>query len=264
MVHNHVVSMNEPNRVTLAHKARGVLARALGRDPSEFRSMSGIGKVSLLHHEVAVDLAVAVHVACARARSFVLREFLFERDIRALLGAPKGALVPDATAVIAHVSGSDMAVAFEVDLASENPSYIARTKIEPYAALQAAGHSIRGCRDWMVCCTVPSERRLNRLALAAWETAVPEGLWYFAVADSLDARNVLTAVWKTPRVVQERALLVAESPLHEQLVQGVPTDRTDQVSPGRYRTGGVSSRKYKKTEPVGPGVSYGEIHDEMV
>ena len=213
LVQVHVSALHEVSRFTLTPKAKGELARALGRDPGEFKAVRGIGKVNLAHHEGVVDLHVALHVACAHSRTFTLVEWMFEKDIRALLGASLKTLVPDATAVVENYSSYKMAMAFEVDLANESLSYFVRHKVESYADLREVGHPLRKCDAWIVCCTVPSERRLNRLALAAWEAGIPEGLWYFAVAGSLNERNILQAVWKTPRVVDGQARLVDESPL---------------------------------------------------
>lgn len=214
MVTSHVSSLNEPNRITLAPGARPVLAQAFGRSPEEYRLLSGIGKVNLPHHDGSVALAVALTVACARSERFQLTRFLFERDIRAQLGARSGSLVPDAAALLRDRAGRERAVAFEVDLATENPSFFARTKGEGYAALQGAGAPLLGCADWVVCLVAPSERRRNRLALSAWEAGVPEGLWYFAVADQVSDRTFLEPVWWTPRLVEggQGARLVLESP----------------------------------------------------
>ena len=220
LVQVHVNALHEVSRYTLTPKAKGVLARALGRDPGDFRAVRGLGKVNLAHHAGVVDAYVDLTVACARSRTFALAEWMFEREIRKLLGATAKTLVPDATAVIELRSGRKMALAFEVDLANEPLSYFVRTKIETYVDLHEAGHPLRQCEQWAVCCVVPSQRRMNRLALAAWEAGIPEGLWYFVVADSLTPRNVLQAVWKTPRMADERARLVDESPLQTVIAEG--------------------------------------------
>ena len=212
LVKVHLLALHEPNRITLTKKARGVLARALGRDPGEFRVMNGIGKVRLDHHERTVDLFVALTVACARTRSYRLVDFLLERDIRARIGNPHKSLVPDAIAVVEGPGGERRSVALEVDLGTENVNYVLRSKMEPYASLWQARHPLLGCDQWAVCCSVPKARRRNRLVKAAYEAEIPEGVWYFATTDSITERNILRDVWMTLRVQDDRARLVPESP----------------------------------------------------
>lgn len=226
LVDVHLTALHEPNRITLNARARRHLARTLGREPDDFRVMLGIGKVNLAHHEATVDVLIAARVGLAKSRRWRLVEYLLERDIRRKELVTRGALLPDAVAVLEGEGGERLAVAFEVDLGTENPSFIVQTKVEGYRRLREEGKPLLGCPSWLVCCTVPTERRRNRLAAAAWDAEVPEGLWYFAVQGEVGDQAILGKVWVTPRMVEGgRARLVAESPF-----QSVPTECTN----GRY------------------------------
>ena len=231
----HVGAMHDVNRYTLASKARPVLARVLGCSPEEFRVMRGLGKVNLAHHDGVVDLYVALKVAMAHSKHLELESFLLERDIRKRLDNRRGMQVPDAVAVVQNRDGQRMAVAFEVDLATENPRWVAQHKAVPYTELRETGQPLMGCSDWVVCCTVPSNRRMNRLALASWNAGIPEGLWFYLCADQLASRTILNDMWVTPRLSADgnRARLVQESPL-----EGVRTNCSDSVTRKRSATSG--------------------------
>ncbi|MBI4438180.1 replication-relaxation family protein [Candidatus Uhrbacteria bacterium] len=214
--------LNGPNRVTLAPAARPVLAAALGGEAGDYRVRDGVERVNLAHHDGQVDLYVALSVACGRSRAWRLARFLFEGELRRAL--PNARLVPDAVALLSAGAGQ-VAVAFEVDLGTESPSWLAH-KALAYAALRSAGAPLLGTSNWRVAVTVPTARRRNRLALAAWEAGLPEGLVSFAVASELTDRDILApTAWLTPRVVTqdgtERARLAPSC-----LVETVPTDRS--------------------------------------
>ncbi|MFA4844933.1 MAG: replication-relaxation family protein [Patescibacteria group bacterium] len=214
--------LNGANRYTLAPSARPALAAAFGGDAEEYRVRVGVQRVNLAHHDGQVLLYAALSVACARSHTWRLDRFLFEGDLRRAL--PSARLVPDAVALLS-AGEARCAVAFEVDLGTESPSWLAK-KALAYAALRAAGSPLLGVTDWRVAVTVPTERRRNRLALATWEADVPVGLVYLAVAGELTDRYILAPTgWLTPRVVTqdgaERARLVPEG-----LLPAVPTDRS--------------------------------------
>ncbi len=99
----------------------------------------------------------------------------------------------------AEVVSTNFAVAIEADLGTENPSWVVSHKAVPYGAARAAGHPLRGCADWCVLFITPTTRRMHRLAAAACEAGVPEGVLYFAVAGEVTDRTFLTAAWKTYR-----------------------------------------------------------------
>lgn len=215
LVRVHVSAMHEPNRFTLTPAAQPVLARALDQSPEEFRVLRGIGRVDLAHHEAVVDLYVALKVAASRSKRLDLEQFTFERDIRRRLGTPRQVMLPDAVAVLAEESGERFAVAFEVDLATENPSWVATHKVIPYSKLRGIGRPLLGCNRWVVCCVTTSTHRRNRLVQAAWSVGVPEGLWHYSTLTAISGCSILLpATWVTPRVVMdgEVARLIAESP----------------------------------------------------
>ncbi len=258
LLEKHVTAAHEPNRITLAPAACPILARALGRSPEEFHCLRGLSKTNFIHHDGAVRMHVLLAVACARSNSFRLHEFLHEREIRALLGSnATHALIPDAIAVLEHESGTRRALCIEVDTASENPSWFATHKAAVFARHREHGVSVRGCRDFVVLVTTPSERRRNRLAAASWEQPVipvPEGLLYFADHASLDSRNVLRPdAWWTPRVIDGTPHLVQESPVatvaaegcgdrngsHEQ--EAIDFNTLDSLQTGSFTSAGTQS-----------------------
>lgn len=224
----HVDAMHKANRYTLAPAVRPVLARLFDRNPTEIRIVRGIGRGGFDHHDGVVDLFVAMNVATARSWRTMMVAFLSERDIRARLGNRKGMQVPDAVAVFENPLGDRMSVAFEVDLGTENPAWFRCHKSIPYTSLREANQPLMGCDHWVVCCTTPSVRRRNRLASVTWEADVPEGLWYFANAEDVNSRSILSDVWLTPRLDEreKRAYLASKSPF-----QTVRTDCKD--SPDR-------------------------------
>lgn len=203
----HVVSLNELNRLTLTEAGRARLVRE-GEDRS-LRVVRSPGRVGLLHHERSVDLHAALLAAARRLPGVELLEFLHERDVRRELGAGAGALVPDAVATLSS-NNDKVALAVEIDLGTENPSYFARTKIEQYALLHEGGRPLRGVARWCLVVLTESDRRRNRLASAAWEAGVPAGLYYTAVSSELTDQNVFGPVWWTPRAVGASAGLVLE------------------------------------------------------
>jgi hypothetical protein len=215
LVRVHLTSLNAPNLYTLARPACTLLAQELGRSPEEFPIVSGLGKINLPHHAGAVDLYIALRRATTASRSVRLEAFLLEHEIRLQLGGAKGTLVPDAAAQLVDHDGAQLGVAFEIDLATENATWVAERKGIPYGTLWSTEKPLLGCSSWLVCCVVPSERRRNRLVTALWDAGVPEGLWHFAVADTVTEHRILTATWWTPRLApgNERARLVPENPL---------------------------------------------------
>ncbi len=192
------------------------LARVFGRAEKDFKVLR-TAKYPSEHHAAAVDVYVGLRCAALRSTRLTLTRFIFEREIRGLLGNPRGAQVPDAVAVFEDESGERVAWAIEIDCGSENPSWFAKHKVEPYSELRTMGQPLLGCGHWVVTCVVTGPhtlRRVHRLAAAAWSTGAPEGLFYFAthpVNEGLIFRN---AAWVTPRMVGEgNAQLVRESPL---------------------------------------------------
>jgi len=207
--------MHEPNRYTLSPAAKPILARTLDRSPEEFRAMGGIGKVDLAHHEAVVDLYVALKVALGRSKRLELDQFVFERDIRKRLGVSRRVILPDAVAVFTDQAGEHFAIAAEVDLATENPSWVATHKVIPYARLWGVGRPLLDCDRWVVCCVTTSEHRRNRLIQAAWTAGMPEGFWHYTTLPNISDRSILSpATWVTPRVSDSGvvARLVTESP----------------------------------------------------
>lgn len=232
LVRVHVPAQHAPNRYTLAPAALPVLARLTGSEDAWVPR--GIDRIDLAHHAATVDVYVALRAATTRSRRVRLSRWVFEREIRKAAGASPGVLVPDAVASF-EIEGRAVAVAFEVDLCTENPSFVAA---KPYGQLRAAGTPMLGTTDWSVACVIAGpERRLHRLALAVAEAGAPDGLWHFALLDHLDSRSVLTPTWLT--VVVDRAAnavsLASSSPF-----EGVGTARRNS-SDGRTATATASA-----------------------
>ena len=235
LVRVHVAAQHEVNRYTLAPAAAPILARLTGASPAEFWvPRGGVERADLAHHEAAVDLYVSVRLATARSGKVQLKRWHFEREIRKTAGTGPGVLGPDAVGLFELADGRQRAIAFEVDLGTENPSYVATHKGEAYTELKGAKAPILGTSDWCVACYVAApERRLHRLALALAEAAVPTGLWYLGLAARLGGQTILTPAWVTPIVDQGAgtATLALGSPW-----EGVGTDR-------RNSSDGSSSRQ---------------------
>lgn len=229
LVRVHVEALHAPNRYTLAPGAAATLARLTGASADEIWVPRGIERLDLAHHEASIDVYVAVAVATTRSGQVRLVRWLFERELRKGAGAGAGVLVPDAVGVFAGPDGRHVAVAFEVDLGTENPSYVATNKGVAYGQLHAQGAPMAGTTAWTVACVVAApERRLHRLALALAEAGVPERLWHLALLDALDDRTLLGPAWLTPLVDRARAgVTLAPSSPWEGVGTGVGTKGPD-------------------------------------
>lgn len=199
LVRVHVAAQHQPNRYTLAPGAMPVLARLTGSEGAWVPR--GIDRMDLDHHAATVDTYVAIRGATTRSGRMRLLRWRFERELRQAAGSGPGLLVPDAVGLFELAGGRRAAVAFEVDLGTENPSYVATHKGLAYADLRAQFVPMLGTTEWAVACVVAApDRRLHRLALACAEAGVLGGLWHFALLDRLASRNVLTQTWVTPIV----------------------------------------------------------------
>lgn len=217
LVRAHVSAMERPRLYTLTPAGAREVARMSGRDPGEVPLLRAVPEAGLPHHEATVRAVVSLLVACARSGRFAVLETLLDRDLRARAGNPRGALVPDAAMSFSPPGGGpapDFAVAVEADLGTENPSWFAAQKAGGYAALRAAGRPLLGSGRWAVLVTVPTLRRLHRLASASVGAGAPEGLLYFAVASEVTADAALAGPWRTfrPAGAEGEYRLVAESP----------------------------------------------------
>lgn len=223
LVDAKLTALHESNRLVLTRAGAREVARATGRDPDELRPLSGIGNLDLDHHDLGVDLGIALTVAYSRSRTWHLERLLFEREVRSLLRAAPGVLVPDLVAVLVDGAGERVAIVGEVDLGTENVSYVVSTKGRGYQAARERGEPVLGCTEWRVAVVTNSARRRNRLSVGLWEAGAPEGLWYLADAESVTPENVLLPTWWTPRMTEGgRARLVQEA-----LLPPRPTRRSD-------------------------------------
>lgn len=214
LVRVHVDRLDDDNRYALSREGSVALARACGGSPEDFPVVRGTGDLGP-HHARAVDLGVAIQVALAKSKRLSLVRFLFEADLRNGLGDTRGALVPDLGFVVETKGGERTAYAAEIDLSQESAPYVRKHKLAPYRDLALLGAPLLGVSDWRVLILVPSARRLDMLAEAAWEVGVPESRFYFALHADVASATVLTAApWLTPRAVvaAPEGALIAESP----------------------------------------------------
>jgi predicted transcriptional regulator len=211
-----VLAMEAKSRYLLTRRGAEVLARVSGRSKDDIRIPRGLGRSDLEHFDQAADLVIALEVAGAKTKLFRVVRALFEPQIRRLLGNPDRALIPDGLVEI-DLDGDRLVLVVEADRGGENPSWVATHKAAPYTSLAATGGTILGTRDFLVLFTVPSLRRVHKLAAACWEAGINEDHFFFAVAANLTAENVLTAVWLTPKVVNATALLTPTHPLQKRL-----------------------------------------------
>ena len=250
LVRVHVQAQHAPNRYTLAPAALPVLCRLSGSSPEDLWVPRGIDRVDLNHHSAAVDVFVALRSATTRSGRVRLVRWIFERELRKAAGDGVGVLVPDAVGLFELHDGHQVAVALEVDLATENPNYVGRKALN-YADLRDAAAPMLGTPDWVVACVVAApERRLHRLAVAVAEAGVSERLWHFALLDRLDSRAVLGPVWLTPSVdrVANTVALASSSPWEGVGTGGrnssdgrAPVGTRPQADRGAARSGAFSS-----------------------
>lgn len=212
LVRVHVLGQEEASRYTLTETGKRQVVEAFGESYAKARTPRGVGALGALpHHEGTVDVAIA----CARLEvehGVDLVRFKFERTIRAELGVGSSARVPDAVSVHDSGGGGRLAVAWEIDLATENPNYVAATKGQPYADIWQAGRDLDGESRWVVVCVVPTQRRVHSLVRAMWEL-LPEGLWFFVLSDELCRHGLSNqSAWQTLAIGDETVQLVNDSP----------------------------------------------------
>lgn len=195
-----VTSMEAPTRYTLTPTAVPIVDRLFAPPEGGWRVLRSIERMNLAHHDGQVALHIAFATAGIRSTEWRLERYYYEYEVRRRLGAPADALIPDAVAVLAADDGRRWAVACEVDR-SENPSYLVERKLLPYTDSHAAGGPLMGCASWSVAWLCSSVRRRNRLAEAAWQGGVPDGLHVFAAEAEIDGRSILTPAWWSPKVV---------------------------------------------------------------
>lgn len=207
-----VLAMHLPDRLTLTLPGRELVAEKFGRDLSTLPAVRVTG-ADYRHHDLVVAFAVALRLACARHGTWRVAQVLFEREVRRTLGAPRGALVPDAVAIL--TGPEPFALCLEADTGSCDPKWVAERKLAVYGEHRAAGHAIFGCASFAVCVVAPSLRRIHALTGAMWRAGVPEGLVYLAPSAGLIADTILTRAWFTPRGIPgtEDVQLTTESPL---------------------------------------------------
>lgn len=212
LVHVDVIAMSQANRYRLTHKGREACERVFGTTPG-LRCLRAPPR-GLVHHDLVVDTWVHLTVAAARSKSIVLEQFLFEAHVRERVGSPAGAQLPDAVFTLESTEGTHLgAFAIEADTGSETPRWVNAHKFVPYAEIARSGGGLLGHRAFRVLFVTPNVRRRNRLALSAWESGAPEGLFYFAATGDLVPSTVLTKGWFTPRSDAEQgAVLAPESP----------------------------------------------------
>ena len=209
-----VLAMEAKSRYFLTRRGAEVLARVSGRSIDDIRVPRGLGRSDLEHFDQAADLVIAFEVAGAKTRLFRVVRALFEPQIRRLLGNPDRALIPDGLIEI-DLDGDRLVLVVEADRGSENPSWVATHKAAPYTNLAATEGTILGARDFLILFTVPSLRRVHKLAAACWEAGINEDHFFFAVASALSPNNVLTPVWLTPVVIHTTAELIPTHPLQD-------------------------------------------------
>ena len=223
LVMKTVLAVNAPDRLTLTAAGRRMVAEKLGRDPASVSAVT-LGAGPFRHHDMNVDLAVTLRIAGARSHAWTLVRHRFERQVRADLKAPGGALVPDGVAVLTSRGGGEVALALECDAGTCDPKWVATHKLAVYGAHFSAGAPLFGCARWAVCLVAPTLRRVHQLTTALWREGVPEGLVYLLPEASLTSETILLPTWLTPRAVPgtEDVVLAMESPLPP-----VTTDRHD-------------------------------------
>lgn len=214
LVAKTVVAVNAADRVALTPAGRRLVAEKFGREVDEFPAVR-IGDGPFVHHDMGLTVAVALREAGAKSHHLALRRHLFERGVRAALGAPGGALVPDGFAEFVNASGSAHALALEMDTGTCDPKWVASNKLVVYAEHAAAGGSLLDVASWSVCVVVPTLRRVHQLTAAMWAAGVPERLVYLLPLDTVRAEDILGDVWLTPTAVpdSEDVVLATACPL---------------------------------------------------
>lgn len=214
LVAKTVVAVNAADRVALTPAGRRLVAEKFGRDVDDVPAVR-IGDGPFVHHDMGLTVAVALREAGAKSHHVALRRLLFERGVRAALGAPGGALVPDGFAEFVNAGGTAHALALEMDAGTCDPKWVAANKLVVYAEHAAAGGSLLGVASWSVCVVVPTLRRVHQLTAALWSAGVPEHLVYLLPLDAVRAEDILGDVWLTPTAVpgSEDVVLATACPL---------------------------------------------------
>jgi hypothetical protein len=191
------------NRIALADAAFGLLER-LDVETTGLTKITSLDRrrPHLAHHELGVDVALHLHEACARmaGRGWRLEQYLTESRIRADVGVAQNAQVqlPDGCAVLEHHTGTRVALAIEIDRATERPTYVVAKKGESYSDLFRAGQPLMGVTDWRVAFVCETKRRRLTLLRYFAEAGLREP-FFFEVSEELAARNILvpSAPWWT-------------------------------------------------------------------
>jgi hypothetical protein len=125
-------------------------------------------------------------------RGWRLERYLTESRMRADVGVAQNARVqlPDACAVLEHHTGKKVALAVEIDRATERPTYVVSTKGEPYAEAFETAQPLMGVSDWRVAFVCETKRRRLKLlrSFAEADLARP---FAFAISEELSPRNIL-------------------------------------------------------------------------
>jgi hypothetical protein len=226
----HVLRLEDPNILTLTARGRAHLARATDVEEDSLKSMRGIGRAQLRHHGIGVTLYALLSTASRRPSGARLTTYAFEDELRARVGAAKGAQVPDGVAIVELGGGGRVAVAVEADAGSENPSWVGANKVVPYTELSRRRAPLLGERDWFVAFVTVDRRRRNRLARAALDAGADANLFFFADVNELKADTVFTRGWWAIDVDEEKAeaRFVERSPFR----RSVSTDDVDRRQAG--------------------------------
>ncbi|MFZ5478961.1 MAG: replication-relaxation family protein [Myxococcota bacterium] len=251
LVKKHVVALNEPDKVTLTTEGRRLVAEKSGREVDDIPP-GILGRGSHLHHDMGVDVAVALMVALGLCNIWRLTDYWFERRVRAELGAPGGALVPDAVVHLEDRNGRAHVLAIEIETGTNDPKWVAARKLTVYGEHFAERRPLFGCASWSVCIVTRTLAQLHRVTTALWRAGVPEGLVYLLPLPDLDPETVLEDVWSTPRAVpgNEDVALMPASPFprvttdHHDRCDGLAVESSRQpgpVAPARYARSGARS-----------------------
>lgn len=162
LVRAHVRDLANDNLYTLTPSGRAVAVDHFGVEPEQLSVVRRLPKQ--LDHLMGINrMRICLTVASRLVSYAPLRAFVAEWELRARGTAP---LVPDAILKLADRNGVRHFLALEVDLGSENPTYVSERKLKTYARHVALGQPVQGVEIELVVLVAPGVRRLRSLARA--------------------------------------------------------------------------------------------------
>ena len=191
LVRAHVRDLAKDNVYSLTARGRDLVVDHLDVDPAELTVARGLPRQ--LDHLLGVNRMRVCLTAASRLLPYApLRAFVAEWELGVRRRSEAVELVPDALVKLADKDGRRHFVALEVDLGTENPSYVAAHKLRMYEKHLLVGTPVCGVDIELVVLVAPGARRLRSLAKAIGRAGLrlPVAL---GDLEHVDGKNAFTA-----------------------------------------------------------------------